>query len=361
MTTKRRVTLLLVAIAATFNFSACGGRVCEFFRLCLPNTSVTVQIVNDTPNGTAFVRFIFNLVEAPFSVFIGPDGRGSVTYDTGAQNIGTVFITCANGKTIQPATGISLSPASNSSVTVDCQTATVVHNPASCQSLYNATRRIDRIEPPVLDATCNGYPSDFSVQTTRTQFVTDFSAQTATHQAEANQLYSWLLNTTPPDSTVLNNLNVGQSLESQVIYIASGSAFFSAAGGTNSNFVTRCYHLLLARDPTSTESSNAVHLLNGFWGNACVYCASDPPCGTCWVQDTRDQWLADTIVYSNEFYQVSGTVLLYGAHLGRAPSSTEISNLATQMVTSGFLQGGAIPITSSSEFFQDSATLWYAQ
>jgi hypothetical protein len=340
----------------------CNPNWCVPLGLCVPNTSVTVRIVNDLPYGYATVHFFFTQNQPTFSVPIDANGKGSITWDTGLTNPGTATVQCANGGLINGGNAIALNPNSNSGVTVDCQSYAVAHDPASCRTLYNAMRRVDRIQPPVDDGTCDAYPPDFSNQANRTLLVTNFAGQSDTHQAEANLLYSWLLNTTPPDGTVVNNLNAGQSLESQAVYIAAGGAFYSAAGGTNTNFVKRAYHLLLGRDATTEELNDAVGLLTRHWVTDCCVCFDCvEPCNRCMYMMPRGEWISTYLVPSDEFYRVAGTVLLYGAHLSRAPSPTEISNLATQMDSAGFLQGGAIPVGSSAEFYQDSATEWFPQ
>ena len=180
-------------------------------------------------------------------------------------------------------------------------------------------------------------------------------------------MYDGLLGTSPPDGTVVQNLDADYSLESQAAYIIGGSAYFARADNNNSTFVTNVYRQLLQRDPAQWERDAAVEELNGYWrwvSQPCppeCFVGCEPPPGDCgwweWYQKTRDEF-AWQIVSSHEFHQAGAKMLVYGKHLRRDGTATEIENLAYYMDSTGRVLEGAVSILRLDEFYNKSIQPW---
>lgn len=67
-----------------------------------------------------------------------------------------------------------------------------------------------------------------------------------------------------------------------------------------------------------------------------------------------------TLTHAPHHCNLWGRALLVRSTLKSYPTSTERSNLATQMDSGGFQQG-TMSLLSGNEFYQDSAAEWYKQ
>ena len=169
-------------------------------------------------------------------------------------------------------------------------------------------------------------------------------------------LYDWLLRTTPPDGTVLQNLESGQTTESQIVYIVAGQQFFAASNNNYATFVTKAYQRLLDRNPTQWELDSAVEDLTGYWVYEC-----DPGCqqkSCCYRVEYRKTRSAFTweILRSHEFHQVAAGYMC-GLILRRVPTATEIEDEAYYIGSYG-LKEGAVRLLKGEEYFSKSTQPW---
>jgi hypothetical protein len=200
-----------------------------------------------------------------------------------------------------------------------------------------------------------------------------FLSEHRTYERQASVLYDWLLNTTLPDNTILQNLEAGQSIESQIVLIASGEQFFAASNSDNAVFVQRVYARLLDRNPAQWELDSAVQDLNGYsylveesceedcyWiFEGYYYCPEprpDPPCGHWeWYQKTRDAY-AWEIVSTHEFHQVVAGYS-YGIEMRRVANASEIEDQAYYIGAYGLKESG-VRLLKSLEYFNKSIQVY---
>jgi hypothetical protein len=209
-------------------------------------------------------------------------------------------------------------------------------------------------------------------ETNREAEVRSFLSDHETNSRQATVLFDWLLSTTPPDSTVLQNLDAGLSTESQIVYIVAGSQFFAASNNDNSTFVRETYRALLNREPAQWELDSAVQDLNGTWyfveqscDDDCIwfegyyYCPEPrpiPPCGYWyWYQKSREQFASETIS-THEFHEVAAAYM-YGIQIRRIAATSEIEDHAYYIGSMG-LKEGAVRLLKSVEFFNKSTQPW---
>lgn len=202
--------------------------------------------------------------------------------------------------------------------------------------------------------------------------VRSFLGQSDVLARKAEVIYNWLLEGPPPNNTVYQNLLAGQSIESQVVYVAAGNDFFAANGSTNSGFVTAIYNRFLDRDPTAWELDDAVYELNGYWvlveeecEENCLWfdgayiCDEPPPTPPCgqwvWYQRTRSDVVWD-IVSSHEHHQVLAE-LSYGIQLRREATPSEVEAQAYHIGWYG-IKEGAVRVLKTLEFFNKSTDPW---
>lgn len=323
------------------------------------NTKLQISIVNDRPNSTATVQF--NLCGAfagqvdTRSVAIGADGRGQTPkVDTQANNCSVfVVVNCANAPI---SVGFAINPRFASSQTADCQFGQPLPTSTGCASFSDSLDRIHLFRNPMdyspLESSC----WDPGTETHRESLARTFLGQTPTLEAEQAGLYNWLLETTPPDSLVLQNLQAGQSAESQIVLLVAGNQFFAQAGNNNGQFVTNAYRRLLDRDPTTYEHSAAVENLDGYW----IWVEDDPcPYRSCghheFYQQTRTQFTWG-VVNSHEFRQVAAKTM-YGIEIRRHGDSSEIETQAYHIGSYG-LKEGAVRVLKTPEFYNKTTQPW---
>ncbi len=194
----------------------------------------------------------------------------------------------------------------------------------------------------------------------------------ATEESYARQafvLYDVLLESTPPDDVVKQNLASGYSVESQIVHLVASDTFFAATNHDHSSFVTKTYRYLLDRDPMDWKHDEAVMSLDGYWlwiEDDCVpaLCTEDGVCmpadtETCghweWYQITREEFTWN-IIGSHEFRQVAAG-FIFGIQLRRLATSSEIEDHAFYIAAYG-LKEGTIRILKSAEFFEKSTHPW---
>ncbi len=341
-----------------------------------PPDEVGVGVINDTPNATwAFVvRACSGIWDFTSPTDMTGRGAHAIHIPTmlqcpGCSNVDVTEVRCANGKVIREQTlgEFRLNACRDYPFkrTFDCR----LDPPSSmnCDTLYNTLRRIERFENSTPDGTCSSYPPDFGLESIRELFVRDFGAQHATHQREAEAMYSWLLDASPPDNTIVQNLDAGYSLEWAGSYIMGGSQFFAEASNNNGTFVSHVYQAVLLRDPAQWERDAAVEELNGYWRWVYQPCppecfeGGEPPPGDCgwweWYQKSRDEF-AWQILASHEFHQVVANTLGYAMQLRRAPTATEVENLSYYMDSTSSALEGAVVVLRSAEFYQKSPQPW---
>jgi hypothetical protein len=345
-----------------------------------PNTKVEIAIVNDTPLGTATVSICLCTTSQgspppcqQIQVPIGAEGTGT-TGQRETFSTCTVFVSvlCASG-VIHNA--LAVSPVGISApgpkLTVNCQTVSFGSSDPGWLSFNNVNKAIHLDEGP--DASPPFQYSSVSPydEIEREGAARYFLSQNEANARQANVLYAWLWGTSPPDNTVLQNLNAGQSTESQIVYLVSSETFFADSGFDNGNFVFDAYGLLLDRGPTQWEYDAAVQDLDGYWvyeeqgcdencfwfdGNYICDPAPPPPCGH-WEWHQKSRWqFAWEMVSSFEFAQVSARYM-YGVQMRREASANEITNQAYHIVWYG-LKEGAVRLMKSWEYFQNSTNPW---
>ena len=346
-----------------------------------PNTVVDVTIVNDKPSTTATVnmclcgRSTFAGTCPNFFVPIDATGKGFFRFDTQDTCPVPFFVVCGSGKLIQDPNFV-FSPSSDAKRTVNCGFTTPLPASTGWRSFGDSLKMLHLDVAPseyssVAAAQADSSALDPSIDANRESVARSFLGEYGTNVRQADVLYDLLLGAAPPDGTVLQNLQLGQSSESQIVYIVAGQQFFADSNNDNTTFVTRVYQRLLNRNPSQWELNSAVAELNGFWifvdepcpllkAFLCTpdgFCMQQPPsCGHWeWFQITRDDF-AWQIVGSHEFGQVVAG-FMYGIQLRRPLTATELEDQAYYIGTYGLKEGAVRPL-KTLEFFGKSAQPW---
>jgi len=350
-----------------------------------PNTIYEIAVVNDQPNRVAIYTAcypanspIFNGACIQHQIGIDSTGKGDIRIDVGVTGLVNISgFVCGSGTspTLPPGfTPISLS--SNPKRTVDCQFNKPIPSSTGWESLDDSLDKIHldqnpqlSYSPPLPYEASSASPYD---ETNREAVVRSFLTEHNTNVRQANVLYDWLLNSTPPDSTVLQNLDAGASTESQIAYIVAGPEFLAASSNDFATFTRNVYRALLDRDPAQWEIDSAVQDLNGywvfieqecqpncFWIDGYYYCDEKqppPPCGHWeWYQKSPYD-LAWEVLSSHEFHQVAAR-FMHGIQLRRDGSSSEIETQAFHIAAYG-LKEGAVRLAKSAEYFDKSIRNW---
>lgn len=365
--------ILCISLACLVVCPSCGSQGQQ-----IPDTAIQISVVNDRPSRTAYVYVSFcgngilqyGASPVGFPIDIGGNGKGSRwvdTYDYCVVNI--TYLQCGSGLIIFPPDAF-LNPPSNAKRTFNCQYTQPIPPSTGWPSFSDSMdgTHLDK-NPQIVSSieTSSLNPYD---EGDREIVGRGFLVEAETISRQAYMLYSWLLVSNPPDSTVENNLLAGQSSESQIAYITAGGEFYSASGGTNSGYVTRVYNKLLNRNPNSWELDTAVADLNGYWvwveeecEPDCIwidgyyYCEEkQPPCGhEEWYQKTRSEF-AWEIPSAHEFHQVAARYM-YGIQLRRNADSSETESQAFHIGAYG-LKEGAVRLLKTGEYLNKSRDPW---
>jgi hypothetical protein len=371
----RQILLIITVISImVVGLCACGG------GGILPNSKLEIAIVNDRPNSLANVGIQLCPLGAgnlSINVGIGADGRGTTgRVETGANQCSVfVTVTCANPNV--PGQAFAVNPARESKRTVNCQFAQPVSSNPGWESLSDSFDRIHLDENPQVYSAAQAQAEGSSLspydEANREIIARSFLNESNTNLRHANVLYDLLLDTTPPDNTVFQNLQAGQSSEAQIVYIVAGDQFFAASNNDNATFVRKAYNKLLNREPTQWESDQAVSDLNGYWYSIWVEDPCEPPLctvdGICdppppepcghwewqWYQMNRNEF-AWQIVDSHEHDQVLAN-FMYGIQMRRQATSSEIESQAYHIGSYGMKEGG-VRLLKTLEFFNKSTNPW---
>jgi len=312
-----------------------------------------------------------------FSIAIDQTGKGAIRVDTfghGPADI-TDFV-CGSGfrpPQLQDINFTHIVLSGNPKRTVDCQFTKPIPAAAGWESFSDSMDKVHLDKNPEIVMPIEALSADPYDETNREGAARYFLTQHETNVRQASVLYDLFLGATPPDNTVLQNLDAGQSTESQIVYIVAGSQFFAASNNDNSTFVRDTYRALLNRDPAQWELDSAVQNLNGYWyfveescEEGCLwilegyyYCPEPrptPPCGHWeYYQRTREQFASET-VSTHEFHQVASH-FMYGIQNRRIATTTEIEDQAYSVGAMG-LKEGAVRLLKSLEFFSKSTQPW---
>lgn len=357
----------------------CANLGCTFGQRPPPNTMFDIAVVNDKPStGANFSVLITGnsiLAGSILSFFIPIDqtGKGAIRVDT--RGHGPVDITdfvCGSGlrpPQLQDINFRHIVLSNNPKRTVDCQFTRPIPAAAGWVSFSDSMDKVHLDENPQVPMPLEASTASPYDELNREAAARSFLSEHRTYERQASVLHDWLLNTTPPDNTILQNLEAGQSTESQIVLIASGAQFFAASNNDNSTFVRNTHRALLNRDPAQWELDSAVQDLNGYWyfveqscEEGCLwimegyyYCPEPrptPPCGHWeYYQKTREQFASET-VSTHEFHQVASR-FMYGIQNRRIATTTEIEDQAYYVGSMG-LKEGAVRLLKSLEYFQKS-------
>jgi len=345
-------------------------------------SSFEIAVVNDKPSTVAQFTAcfgsdtIFSGACQPFGIPIDNTGKGKVRIETGGRspvNIATPF-QCGSGVLITlPAGFTPIILSRDPKRTMDCQFTQPIPAAAGWVSFSDSLDKVNLDENPQVYLPMEALTISSFDELNREAAARSFLSEHRSYERQVSVLYDWLLSTTPPDNTILQNLEAGQSLESQIVLIASGAQFFAASNSDNAVFVQRVYARLLDRSPAQWELDSAVQDLNGYWylveescDEGCLWTMEgyydcpeprpDPPCGHWeYYQKTRDAYVWET-ASAHEFHQVVAGYS-YGIQMRRVANASEIEDHAYYIGAYG-LKESAVRLLKSLEFFNKSIQIY---
>lgn len=327
--------------------------------------------MNDKPNSIATVEFHLcgNLGIITKQVGIGDDGRGTTgKVDTLVSDCSVfIIVKCGSGMNNL---SFAVDPRREPKRTVDCGFSKPIPSSPDWESFGDSMDKIHLDLSPLEISGAELSSASPYDQLNRETEARSFLSGAQVHTRAQEVLYDLFLGVLPPDNTVLQNLQNGQSLESQIALVVGGDQFFAASGNDNSTFVVKAYRGLVDRDPTQWEVDAAVSDLNGYWlwveqecePQPCTVdgiCMPEPGENSCgyweWYQITREEFIWGLLT-THEFHQVTAG-FMYGVQLRRIGTPAEIEELAYHMDAFG-LKEGAVRLLGSQEFFEKSTNPW---